>query len=377
VVLFLFTTFEIASGISSITFGKKVIFEKIFRRMKYALASLLLLLWISCKGPEQKEEPVKPESEKPEKIAAVLSQISYCPLPARAVEKYMPGWKVVWNPEPAGGNHAFIATDGHTYIVVIRGSLLQFNWDAFQNWFYQDMNIASMVSWEFTEGTGYQNAKIALGSRQGWQNLNSLIDKITGKSLYGFLVAETKPGTPIIITGHSLGGNLATVYASWLWKQFRSTRNRRTNMNVITFGAPAAGNISFAEDFDFKFPDAMRFENTNDPAAKYPCSGKIAGLGKLYSPSPAAARIEVGYKNIRVPLSRVFDLLNVALLGIELKNGSSKYMQPGGNDELFTLHLSGNNKSNDIESWLNEAYYHHTMEQYAIHCGAVVVKCEE
>lgn len=341
--------------------------------MKHLFLLLLVPVYFSCQEPGKKDLP--PTQEESVKIAAVLSQIAYCPFPARSLEKYLPGWKLAWNPEPVGGNYAFAATNGKIYAVGIRGSLLQFNWDAFQNWFYQDLNIATAKKWEYTNGFG--NARVATGSYEGWNNIAGMTDKITGQTLFAFLDSATKKETQVILTGHSLGGNLATVLASQLWQQFKNEGKERKNLNVITFGAPAAGNQSFAEDFDLKFPDALRFENSHDPAAKYPCAGKISGLGNLFEPAPAASKATVNYKNISVTLSRVFTLLELALKAIELSNGGLKYVQAGGNEEIFSWPLSGQNTNHTMEDWLKEAYFHHSMEQYAKSQNAVIVNCNE
>jgi hypothetical protein len=141
---------------------------------------------------------------------------------------------------------------------------------------------------------------------------------------------------------------------------------------VITFGAPAAGNKTFADDFDHKFPKSLRYENIHDPAPKYPCRGKISGLAKTFSKGPNASEITVGYKNLTVPLSNVFMTLDAALILIDLKNGGS-YTQPAG--KFITIPISDQYKNNSIENWLGEAAYQHFIAQYAGHFGAQVIDC--
>jgi len=298
-----------------------------------------------------------------EKTACLLSQISYSPDPQKALDKYMSGWKVVWNAKELGGNQAFVATDGTVYAIAIRGSLIEFSWQAFQNWIYQDINVASLQKWPYTNDSS--KAKIAQGAYEGWQNMNGMIDKITGKSLLSFLETATSSDTPVLITGHSLGGNLATVYASYLWQNFKTNGHPRNSINVITFAAPAAGNASFANDFNKKFPNSLRFENRNDIVPKFPCTSGVAGLGDLYTPSPVAAKISVGYKNITMPLSKVFTLLSTALTILEYKNGNAVYTQTNENGNSITIPLSGKNNSDDISSWLSEAGYQHGIARYA------------
>jgi hypothetical protein len=336
------------------------------KHFKYFL--FVSVFYFSCKEPEVKKDVLT--SEQTVKTACILSQLAYCSQAGRTIKKYLPEWKIVWDAEPVGGNYAFIATDGNMFGIAIRGSLLEFNWDAFQNWFYQDLNITTMKKWEYAE-IG-EKAAVALGSYEGWENLTTLKDKVTGRSLWDFLLSDTKKNSPIIITGHSLGGNLASVYGSFLRNNLKIKNIQRENINVITFGAPAAGNKTFADDFDHKFPKGLRFENTLDPAPKYPCRGKISGLGKTFSKGPNASEILVGYKNITVPLSNVFMTLDAALILIDLKNGGS-YTQPAG--KPITIPFSNQYKNNSIEDWLGEAAYQHFMEQYARHFGAPVINC--
>ena len=305
------------------------------------------------------------------KTSCVLSQLAYCSSPEELIEKHLPGWKIVWNPEVVNGNYAFIATNGTSYALAIRGSLLEFSWNAFQNWFYQDLNIAEMKRWAYTNSE--DKAEISQGAYNGWMNLNLMKDKINGQYLFPFLDSITKSDTPILITGHSLGGNLATVFASYLWQHFKDANTTRTNLNVITFGAPAAGDKLFAADFDTKFPNAVRIENTNDMIPKFPCKGKTADLGNLFSSSLAASKITVGYNNLTMPLNKVFDLMNAALFVISIKNGGAAYTQPKGN--LITVSLSGKNQKTEIDDWLKEAAFHHSMQQYAKSLGSPFISC--
>lgn len=307
-----------------------------------------------------------------EKTACLLSQIAYSKNIAKDLQQYMPDWQLVWDGKERGGNHAFLASNGEGYALGIRGSLLKFSWAAFQNWVYQDLNVMSLKKWEFTNDSS--KAKIAQGAWDGWQNLNNMTDKTTGKTLLAFFEEKTKGDTPILITGHSLGGNLATVYASYLWQYLKNKKRENKNINVITFAAPAAGNAHFAKDFNKKFPQSLRYENSNDMVPKFPCISRVESLGELYDSIPSAATIMVGYKNVTVSLSRVFFLLNTALNILDLTTNNADYTQPCGEGKLFSSPLSGNNKSNDISSWLAEAGYQHGMAQYAAYLAVPLVK---
>lgn len=315
------------------------------------------------------------ESALTEQNACLLSQIAYCTDISASLNQYMPGWKTVWEATELGGNHAFVATNGNEYALAIRGSLINFSWAAFQNWIYQDLHITSQEKWSFVNDSS--NAKLSQGSYDGWQNLSKMTDKKTGQLLLSFLEKELKEDSRLLITGHSLGGNLSTVYASYLWQQFKKNRRTGSTINVITFAAPAAGNEAFANDFNKKFPEAIRVENKNDIVPKFPSASGIAALGSLYSDSLAAGKIIVGYKNMTIPLSNVFTLLKTTMTLLEFTNVISTYAQTNNDGKTINIPLSGKNMGNDIMNWLSEAGYQHSVAQYAVYEKVPLVLCTE
>jgi hypothetical protein len=326
-----------------------------------------VLLFLSCNGQSKKTAESFTDI-----TACLFSQISYCTNPQAKLDKYLPRWKVVWNTEALNGNHAFVASDGKRYVVAIRGSLMEFSWDAFENWIYQDMNIISQEDWKFA---GNKDARISTGSYRGWENLVKMKDKQSGKDILSFLQTYTDKKTPVIFTGHSLGGNLATVLASWYSFKMNEAGHPRDSLNVITFAAPAAGNKTFAEDFNKRFPRSLRIENTGDIVPKFPCKEAVSNLGGLYSPGLSASDIYVGYKNATVSLGEVFKGLYLAIAAAEVANGFSSFTQTNGKGTLITAKLSGDNNHNDILSWFAEAGHQHGIAQYAVALGAPVVDC--
>ena len=334
-----------------------------------------LVTTLACNQQSKKSSTATTQSALTEQNACLFSQIAYCTDITTALNKYMPGWKPVWEATELGGNHAFVATNGTEYTLAIRGSLINFSWAAFQNWIYQDLHVTTQEKFAFTNDSS--NAKLSQGSYDGWQNLMKLADKKTGQLLLPFLEKELKENSPLLITGHSLGGNLATVYASYLWQSFKKTGRSGTNINVITFAAPAAGNEAFAIDFDKKFPNSLRIENENDIVPKFPCGSKISSLGKLYTDSLSAGNILVGYKNLTVSLSRVFQLLNTAMTVMEFTGTISTYTQTNQKGKQISIPLSGKNSGNDILNWLGEAGHQHSIAQYALYEKVPVIDCAQ
>ena len=336
-----------------------------------------LLFLISCNQSDR--DPNIKESNSPsgltEKNACLLSQLSYCTDIPAAVGKYLPGWIVQWEALELEGNYAFVASNGKEFALVIRGSLIGFSWGAFQNWIYQDLQVVSQIKWEYVNVPS--NAKISQGAFDAWINLCKMTDKKTGRLLLNFLKAELKNDSRLLITGHSLGGNLATVYGSYLWQEFKKIRRDVTNINVITFGAPAAGNEAFASDFDQKFPTSIRVENTNDIVPKFPSASGISALSGLFNDSLSANKIQVGYKDLTVSLSTVLALFKTSISVLELTGTISPYIQTDGEGKKISFPLSGKNKGTDILNWLTEAGYQHGITSYAMMENMPLVECSQ
>jgi hypothetical protein len=155
------------------------------RWLNIAVVTILL----SCNGIGNKKDPGQnnsgPEPAYTEKTACLLSEIAYCPSPQKSLDKYLAGWKLVWDAAEIDGNQVLVVTDGTTYAIAIRGSLIEFSWAAFQNWIYQDMNVTSLEKWGFTDDSS--KAKISEGASKGFQNISLMVDKSNGKTLIEFL----------------------------------------------------------------------------------------------------------------------------------------------------------------------------------------------
>ncbi len=335
--------------------------------MKQILYYLFVVILFSCNSSNQDAIEESPFTNT---MACTFSEIVYSNTPDSLIKQYLPGWKIAWNPEAINGNYVFAATNNNKIVIVIRGSVLQFDKAAFDNWIRQDFNIAEQKEWVYTDSSS--DAKISQGSFEAWENIQILKDKKTGHTLWQFLDSSTNTNSSVLITGHSLGGNLSTVYGSWLAYQLKKQNKLIKKIQVITFAAPAAGNEAFAKDFNTKFPEAMLIENTNDIVPKFPIANSVGNLGELYNPVPNANKIEIAKIIISINLATVFDGLKLTLKGMEVYNGNSVYAQP--KEEKITIKLSGLHKENTVEDFFSEAGYQHGVVQYAVAVGAPVIK---
>ena len=335
---------------------------------KIAAAFLIVFLFACNTGNKKKVADISFDKV----LACTFSQIAYSNFPDSLLKQYLPGWKLVWNPAPVNGNYAFVAVNENNIAIAIRGSVLQFDKAAFDNWIRQDFNVVTQKAWPHTDSI--TNAKISEGSFEAFQNMQLLKDRNTGKTFWQFIENTTSKNSRLLITGHSLGGNLSTVVASWLTTVLKKQNKHPKETAVFTFAAPAAGNEAFARDFNKKFPDAILVENTNDIAPKFPVANAVGNLSLLYAPSPAANDINLDFSFINLKLSTIFDGLRLTLKGMEVYNGNSVYTQP--RTEFITIKLSGTHSENTVENFFMEAKHQHGVEQYAAAVGAPVIKTD-
>ena len=76
--------------------------------------------------------------------------------------------------------------------------------------------------------------------------------------------------TNIIFTGHSLGGALATIAATYY-----SFKYNTTNISCITFGSPRVGDDYFVDLFEKGVQNSYRFVNDNDPVPCIPTAWRF------------------------------------------------------------------------------------------------------
>ena len=82
--------------------------------------------------------------------------------------------------------------------------------------------------------------------------------------LAGIKTAKTaNPSYPLVITGHSLGGAVATIGAGYI-------RRSGYPIDIYTFGAPRAGNSVFAKLITNQAGNEFRVTHAADPAARLP-----------------------------------------------------------------------------------------------------------
>ncbi|MFP2907938.1 lipase family protein [Pyxidicoccus sp. 3LFB2] len=219
-----------------------------------------------------------------EQLAVTLSAISYLGQFHTNTERFtlmnqamaatvQGGWSIVWGPATQGQDLVYVASNGAgQYAVVVRGTLFDRIEDVIQ-----DKAVATQEALPFS-APSFSGAMVSKGVVEVWKNINAMVSSVPGSgtgSLLAFLGGLS--GSPsLLVTGHSLGGQMATVLAAW----FQSTLTEVSSVLPLTFAAPTAGDPAFASCFDTVFSNARRYYNTLDVV---PLLWTVEGLTSILS----------------------------------------------------------------------------------------------
>ena len=141
-----------------------------------------------------------------------------------------------------------IATDRSAIVVAFRGSATG------RNWFFNALFGMSPV---WPEMPCPPDAAVHHGFKAGYESLRKSLFLQVAK------LTASHPGVRrILVTGHSLGGALATMAALDF-----SVRYPAFSVFMYTFGAPAVGNEAFADCFARTVQTSYRLVNPNDVIA--------------------------------------------------------------------------------------------------------------
>jgi hypothetical protein len=311
----------------------------------------------ACNTTKKKEQPAAPFLSAKETV--LLNQLVYKDTIKETFANYAPVYELVFLPKAVNGNFAVIVKNKSTdqYALVIRGTLIEFSNAGFQNFILQDFNIFTIKKWEYADTV--KEAYISNGTYTGFQNLLQLRDGSTGLTIKEFIEQKIPAGASIVITGHSLGGNLAYPLAGYLKKELPAAK--KNILQLITFGAPAAGNAAFVQDMEEKFPNAERYAIDKDIAPVFPDNEKIGDIAKI-----------IGLDSV-LQLNRLSlnagDLLNLAgqlLEKTNIINKTNKYVQSHKHlRTLISLDAVSSNTSLSVDAIFNRAYQFHKIDTYA------------
>ena len=235
------------------------------------------------------------------------------------------GWQVVWGPGLTGdrANMMFVAgnTDLNQYVVSIRGT----DWSFWLDWLEDLASLLPLIPFPFLVQPAGADIKVAAGTLVGLAELTQMTGDAAGtdSNLATFL-QQLPADADVMVTGHSLGGCLASVAAAWIASLFGGA----TRLKTYTFAAPSAGNKAFADycnalfiDSDTNTSKAFRIYNSLDSVPNAWAS--LATIPGYYEPSPLCP-------------TYVRDIIVQALIDVR-----SEYVQVGTDEYGSAIKLTG------------------------------------
>lgn len=256
-------------------------------------------------------------------------------------------WSLVWGPCAYiddvlyTDNLVYVAYNATTqaYAVVVRGTDLVFSGSTFIDLF-EDLEVSITASLPFAGPPA--DAWIALGTATGLGIINDFTDPSSNQTLVEYLSSQ-EPST-LYVTGHSLGGCLASVLAPSL----QSSLQQPTYPIIpYTFAAPTAGNAAYATWYSQAFPESYRYYNTNDAIPM--AWNNLDGIAALFSPGPGCPLV------LQMVLELKADYLYE--LGYD-------YTQPNGTGSPFTAPIVL------LKDWYQEVLQQHGHATYLTGLGA-------
>lgn len=184
-------------------------------------------------------------------------------------------WQIVWGPAELEENLVVVVQSGDQVAVVNRGTVIEDFNDVLE-----DIEVSRQDP--FAVPNFAPGSAIAKGANEGWSAMRGMVPAVGADasrvSLEAFLTSLSA-SSRVIVTGHSLGGQLATVAAAWLQGVLPPT----ASVQPITFAAPTAGNPAFATSYDEVFAGGIaRYHSDLDVVPRFWQKDEVESVRDLY-----------------------------------------------------------------------------------------------
>jgi Lipase (class 3) len=244
---------------------------------------------------------------------------------AALAESDYASWHVVWGPGLSGdrANMLYVAgrSDSDQLAVVIRGT----EWEFWLNWIEDFASVLPLVPYtDVLPSVPAGVPEIAVGTDIGLQLLlQTQASTLDGQNIdVATFLAQAGADAEVFVTGHSLGGCLASVLAPSLAYRLGSANN----FKVYTFAAPTAGNQDFADYYDRLFTDSsglIRSYRVYNDLDIVPASwASLPSIAARYTPAPQCS------ERIKQLIAQVQDVVGAWYVQPgALANGSAHRLQ--------------------------------------------------
>ena len=268
-----------------------------------------------------------------------------------------PGWEVVWGPGIGldRGNMLYVAGNSTTnqYAVAVRGT----DWSFWLDWLEDFASMLPLVPFAYVlpRSSNPPLIRIALGTSLGLDELIAIqgADASGTNSTLGQFLATLPATSDIFVTGHSLGGCLASVVAAWAAHALGGA----ARVKAYTFAAPSAGDSGFASYYNALFTDAtsglstaFRVYNTLDFVPNAWAS--LAHVDTYYQPKPLAP------EDIKLLVSEAIKIVGAEYVQVGTKAAGSEHPLPG-------QVIPWNSFIGNLDPTGNVEYAHQVGEQHA------------
>lgn len=258
-------------------------------------------------------------------------------------------WRLAWLALTGdGANLAYLATDGGSVAVVLRGTTASWTDAA------EDLKVWSAVP--FPEG-GSADAQVSEGALEAFTEVTTAPGQAGDPELAGLalldalraLLGALSVAPTLYVTGHSLGGALATTVGLYL----KAQDLRVAGQVVWTFAAPTAGLVSFQTYFDQQLGgSAYRTFNAYDLV---PSAWADLTVAEKWYPEPGPTAT-----------TTIVELLAWA---DDLRDGHV-YAQPTANPHVLNTGFTTYAPATAATSYLDEVAFQHHAATYLALLGA-------
>lgn len=316
------------------------------------------------------DETAKPGESLSQQEQRILTDLNTNPAVGLRQVPTTQGWTATWvglSSDPQRSNMSYIAQSGErpdAVAVCIRGSDFNLFIDALQDFDvtltapFPDGGRVAQGAWDaFLMVTEATYVPAGGGPLEGTTLLQAL----------GRLVDGSAPGTTptIYVTGHSLGGAIATTVGLHLRRQQWS---RPVVFQVYPFAGPTAGDADFARAFDVAFPGTSRSADS---------SWRVVNAWDVVP--DAWQSLETVASTFYPPPGPAATLaVKLLIQGIEALANGNRYVQPGNAVVLnrdYAVHDSANVQPT-TQAFLGQVAYQHATNTYLDLLGAPTLRLQ-